>query len=625
MSSATVAGSVMTKMFVVAVDGVDPAQLVVSLVKDVVQAICGAVTNLIEANNEYANPPSPVMFGSNFYLFYQNGSTGQLVYGLWNGSTWTTNNPVSSVTNMTAGPGAVVFDNTLYVFYQKANSSGQLWYTTSTDGTTWTTSQQVPNIELSDSPSAAVFNGTLYVFFNNSGGLGYCTSSNGTSWSGMSSVPNLGMSCSPAALVYNSTLYVFHQGSADNGQLWYDTSSNGTSWSGDTRVSNVGLVGAPSAIAYNDEIYVFHSGNGNNVGQVWYSTYDGQSWAQDIQAAPLCLSASPSTVVFTPPGGEPAIYNFNQGPSNCGVMWCNVYNGTQWASIEPVEEATIMSCTPGPVVFNDTLYVFYQGESDNGQLLYATSSDGSNWTTGQVVTGAGITDSPSAVVFNGTLYVFYQGKGNSDELWYSYSSDGSTWSSSIKIAKVGIYYSPSAVVYNGTLYVFHMGTEDFGDGQLWYVTSSDGSTWSSDNNPQVNGGPIMMCNAPSAVVYNNRICVLSQGPNNDGGLTYSTFSGGSSAWSSGLIGEANVASPLMTNSPSAVVFGGNLYCYYQGAGNYTWSAGTGQLCYWVFNGNSWTSYPPRQLSSSATSPTGVIVSLTQDEWNAVNAAGDFLP
>src|SRR5262245_54658924 len=164
--SAASAGSVMVKLFTFAVNGGDPMSIFLTVVEDVAKAICSGIVNLIKENQEFANPPSGVQFGSDIYVFYQ--SSNQIYYGLWNGSTWTTGNSVPGVTT-SCGPGAVVYNNTIYVFYQGANNNGQLWYVTSSDGTTWSAPVQVPVAGLTDSPAAAEFNGQLYVFYQGEG------------------------------------------------------------------------------------------------------------------------------------------------------------------------------------------------------------------------------------------------------------------------------------------------------------------------------------------------------------------------------------------------------------------------------------------------------------------------
>lgn len=50
-----------------------------------------------------------------------------------------------------------------------------------------------------------------------------------------------------------------------------------------------------------------------------------------------------------------------------------------------------LSCSPAPVVFQDTLYLFHQGSGDNGQIWYFQSTDGGNsWSPDQRVSNHGM-------------------------------------------------------------------------------------------------------------------------------------------------------------------------------------------------------------------------------------------
>ena len=113
-----------------------------------------------------------------------------------------------------------------------------------------------------------------------------------------------------------------------------------------------------------------------------------------------------------------------------------------------------MSASPSAVVFNGLLYVFHQGEGNDGQLWY-NSYDGQNFAGDTQVPNLGMSASPSAVVFNGLLYVFHQGEGNDGQLWYT-SFDGEKWAGDRQVPNLGMSEGPSAVV-DGQLYVFHQG------------------------------------------------------------------------------------------------------------------------------------------------------------------------
>ena len=72
------------------------------------------------------------------------------------------------------------------------------------------------------------------------------------------------------------------------------------------------------------------------------------------------------------------------------------------------------------------LYVFHQGEENDGQLWYS-SNNNINWTTDTQVQNVGMSGSPPAVLWADGISVFHQrGENNAGSLWYDYF-DGTNW------------------------------------------------------------------------------------------------------------------------------------------------------------------------------------------------------
>jgi hypothetical protein len=92
------------------------------------------------------------------------------------------------------------------------------------------------------------------------------------------------------------------------------------------------------------------------------------------------------------------------------------------------------------------LYVFHQGEGENGQLWYSVF-DGTNWSGDRYLPNIGMSQSPSAVAWAGGITVFHQGFADNGSLWYTYSPDGANWGEDTLVQNVGMTASPSAVVY----------------------------------------------------------------------------------------------------------------------------------------------------------------------------------
>ena len=91
-----------------------------------------------------------------------------------------------------------------------------------------------------------------------------------------------------------------------------------------------------------------------------------------------------------------------------------------------------------------------------------------------------------------------------------------------------------------SIFMAHQGSGD--DGQLWYDTF-DGETWAGDQQVPDTG----MSESPSAVFYGEQLYLFHQGSGEDGQLWYNTFDG--ETW----LGERQVPNTGMSAGPSAVL------------------------------------------------------------------------
>ncbi len=260
------------------------------------------------------------------------------------------------------------------------------------------------------------------------------------------------------------------------------------------------------------------------------------------------------------------LYVFHQGQDNDGQLWYSVFDGSNWATDTRIQPLG-MSGSPAAVDWAGGVTVFHQGSDNNGQLWYSYSPGGTNWDTDTLVPNLGMSESPSALVYNGNLYVFHQGFGDNGQLSYSVF-DGSNWGEDTLIPTVNMSGSPAAVAWAGGVTVFHQGT---GDGQLWYTYSPDGTNWGGDTLVQNLG----MSESPSAVVYNGLLYVFHQGSGDNGQLWYSAFDGAN--WAEDTL----VQNVNMAGSPAAVAWAGGITVFHQGNGD-------GQLSYtYSPDGTNW--------------------------------------
>ena len=545
-----------------------------------------------------SNSASAVVLNNELYVFYQGaGNNGQLWYDVFSGSSWAGPTQVAGV-SMSGSPSAAVILNSqtgadqIAVFYEGPDNNGSLCYSVF-DGSSWNAQALVPNVEISASPLAVVFTGVLYVFYegggDNAGQLWYCMLNGGT-WSPEAPVAHISMSGQPSGVVYQppgfsaGVLYIFHTEASQNGQLWYCSCSSGN-WTNGT-VSGPGMSCGPAATVFNNDPWVFYQ-DLEETGTLCYSVaFSKNVWTAGT-VPDASMVQSPSAITGTPPGSTtPQIYVFYQGHGSGngdGLLMCSAYDGNNWTTEQIPGPG--MSCGPSAVLYAPAgstapsqPYVFYQGESNNGNLCYSMYN-GNSWDSGTVPGGVIMSQSPTAMVINDLLYVLYEGPGNDGEMFFI-SYDGTNWSESTQIGSLQLACSPSLLVLNGRLFCFTQGlgavagNSDSGSGALWF-TLSNGSYWAWDT--KVNN--TSMSESPSSVLFNDQAYVFYQGASDNQQLWYSTYDGNWASQTQLIPQGLSNTSSIMSCSPSGVVFtpsgsaSPQCYVFYQGPGS------NGQLWY----------------------------------------------
>ena len=591
---------------------------------------------LSAASNGISASPMAGVYNNNLVVVHQgSGNSTDVYYLYYNGSSWSSDTELMPV-SLACSPGPVVFNSELYVFMQDRNQAGQLWYTGS-DGDSWSLMNQVSGASMAISPGVAEFNNQLYCFYQGpgvNGEMNYSVCATDWTWSSPAALNTIELSASPTGVYFNNTLLCLYP---DDGLLFcsiYDSVES--LWSPPFPLPNVYPLGSACAVAYTPpgataaQLYIFYQGAGANgqVGELWYVTYDPSSGAVSApaQVSGVNMMGNPSAVVFTPSGStSPQLYVFYQSSGGCNY---SVFDGTTWTA-ETTGAELVES--PSAAVFNNQLYVFYQGPG--GGWVASMVFNGTSWTSG-TIGNTGITGSPSATVLNSGLYVFHQGQSNNEELWYNVFN-GSSWAGDKQLSNVGMSNSPSAVAFNNQLYVFYEGPGN--NEQLWYsVMGASGNwgpntflhPWGSQSGPAlVSYNSVMYCfyeslgqlcysinpggsnfwntqmlvpgvsltGAPSAVLFNNLFYIFYQSAAG-GEMWYVTYDSSTSAWSS----PAQVPGVSMTESPSAVVFNNELYVFYQGTAVFS------QICYCVFNGTSWAAPAAPPIGGMTGSPSAVV-------------------
>ena len=193
------------------------------------------------------------------------------------------------------------------------------------------------------------------------------------------------------------------------------------------------------------------------------------------------------------------------------------------------------------------------------------------------------------------LYAFYQSIG---QLLYEVYANPSYWEDG-DVQNVGIAGSPAAILWNNDLHIFHQGTSgdliNPGNGQLWF-SYSDGTNWHPDTQvPNVG-----MSESPSPVVYNGNLYVFHQGGYENGQLFYSVYVPGQ-----GWQPDTQLPNVGMSGSPSAVSWPGadgqDLYVFHQGGNQ------NGELWYSAYlNGQGWQADTQLPNVGMSKSPSAIV-------------------
>jgi hypothetical protein len=283
-----------------------------------------------------------------------------------------------------------------------------------------------------------------------------------------------------------------------------------------------------------------------------------------------------------------ALQVYHQGQGTDGWLWMNNASAKDdrlyWRGDAKVPN-TGLSAEPSAVVFNGKIYVFHQGQGDDG-WLWMNVFDGKTWVGDAKVPNTGMTGSPGAVVFNGKIYVFHRGQGRGEVWLWLNVFDGSTWAGDQQVPNTGMSFTPSPVIFKGKLYVFHQGREHpFGVDDGWlYVNVFDGANWVGDAKVPNTG----LSQGPSAVVFDDKLFVFPEAQGQ--GIAskwlwwnHAVMLDDELVWA----GDAQVPNTGMYGCPSAVTFGNKLYVFHQGQGPAVAGEGDGWLWVNVFDGKTW--------------------------------------
>ena len=310
--------------------------------------------------------------------------------------------------------------------------------------------------------------------------------------SGFTEPTSVGSGYSLYTIAVNSSGLFVAAGQSDVvGYPIYSTSSNGSSWSAPSKFSGYtpGNAAFFNSIIWNPIASLFiATGVGPTGNSSLYTTSaNGSTWATPaqmngssyvFQAFGMAVNSSGLTVAIGV--GDTVSYpNFNNYS-----MYATSTNGTTWTTPARVSGSTTTHWLRGIAVNSSGLFVSvgvdFTTNSATRYPIYSTSTNGSNWTTPSTMNGSTTVAYMNGVAWSPTLNLFVAVGGDaSGDAVYATSTNGSTWTTPAYMN--GQYYGPEmkSVVWSPALNLFvAVGSSASGNVPFYYY-SSNGSTWST--------------------------------------------------------------------------------------------------------------------------------------------------
>lgn len=240
------------------------------------------------------------------------------------------------------------------------------------------------------------------------------------------------------------------------------------------------------------------------------------------------------------------------------------YDGADWNPVTTMPNSG-MTSAPAFATFPDAngnplLYCAYR--IGNGAIRY-TTYDGIQWLAQDLpMSNAASSRAPALAANKGKLYCLYQDPGNDGTLHYVVF-DGQNWSPDAPVKSApgtpsipGMSESPALAVYtdpanqaNSLLYCLY---QSYRKGGWLQCVTFDGTKWITQSLPSLG-----MSNSPTAAVFQGRLYCLYQDRGRKGDLTGAVFNAASNTWSALNEGQPlsipGLTGAIITGSPAASV------------------------------------------------------------------------
>ncbi|MCW3120969.1 MAG: hypothetical protein JWQ38_461 [Flavipsychrobacter sp.] len=297
-----------------------------------------------------------------------------------------------------------------------------------------------------------------------------------------------------------------------------------------------GTSGSPGVAFFNNKIYCARRARGQNDDTLWLGSFDGKAWSDDHVVPDIGTDGAPALAADNANG---FLHCVRRGygttfPTNDHLgLWCASMNknGT-WAKdfrILQDDPNVNVSGDPTCIVFNDTLYCFYERAAfipnpggvpriqATGEIWYVSCKSGV-WKGAFHVANVGTSGAPALAVYNNVLYMVHEAISDGGWVWCS-TFDGANWTTDKQIcdrynSPYGTSGRPALAVFQGNLYCAREGRGL--SGYIWLGYTADGKTWNTDNLLPNDANAYGTTGTPSLVATDTALYCIREGRSNTG-------------------------------------------------------------------------------------------------------------
>jgi len=315
------------------------------------------------------------------------------------GKTWTTPAIINNTPNMTSMNSVVVSSGGLAVAIGGTN--GKPVYSTSYfSGTTFTEPAAMNGSAATSTMTSVTINSAglfVAVGFNGSGYPLYATSADGSTWTTPATMNGSATVAYMQAVTVNSSGKFVAVGYNVNGYAVYATSADGSTWTTPATMNSTTNSSYMRAVTVNSSGLFVAVGFSNQFSVqnfVYATSADGSTWTTPaVVSSPYYAEmwgvAVNSSGLFVAVG-----FDNGSGPHQYRPLYATSADGTTWSTPATMNGSNASATMYGIAVNSSGLFVATgtsPGSSPPEYAVYATSTNGSNWTTPNVLAAPAMT------------------------------------------------------------------------------------------------------------------------------------------------------------------------------------------------------------------------------------------